>query len=411
MLSPFFGYITLGILKMDFNSTMILLSYIGVFLILFQGSKSNPIRFPRYLLFYLLFILYTYYSAFYQLDRDFKMSYLYKNYTLGSFILLFIVENVSINKKYYGFLFNLSKKILIIAILVIVIQQVYSSNFLLREDLINVNATETGSQERLLSIYSWTGFLGNGLSFIPIFLLVVEGLDKKKRNKKVLLWILAGIIFAILTRARWVMVNVTLVFVLVIISQRDKFKQFLKYLFIIPFILILSYFTLNVAGIDAEGIVMERILESNKKNISQKSAGTRLLAIKVFDKLYWKNAVFGVGNIKYGMGGTGTQNYELKRALGGHSSQIHVGYLSLFYMYGLIGGSFFLLFLFFLLKRMYLNAKKNELWAPFFGILGFAIANVTLVTFSFFEMGLIFMIIADKYFNEQNKINNYKLNK
>ncbi|MDY7394101.1 O-antigen ligase family protein [Aureibaculum sp. 2210JD6-5] len=271
--------------------------------------------------------------------------------------------------------------------------------------MVNENASETSNVERLHSIYSWVGYITNGLGFVPVFLLVVEDLNKRRQSKKVLFWILMGIIYSLLTKSRWIMVNTLMVFIVVLITQRYKFRQFLKYLIVIPLILLISYFTLNTIGVNAEGIVKERILENDKKKVSQKSAGTRLLAIQVFNKLYWKNAVFGKGSIKYGMGGTGKQDYELQKALARKSSQLHVGYLSLLYMYGFVGGSLFLIFLFLFLKKLYLNAKRTSSWAPFFGIMGFAVANLTLVTFSVFEMGLIFAVLADKYFIEQKKSN------
>ncbi|WP_157972901.1 O-antigen ligase family protein [Aureibaculum luteum] len=390
---------------MDFNSTLTVLTYIGVFLILIYGNKSNPIKFPTYLLFYLLFILYVYHSAFYQLNREFKIAYLYKNALIGAFNLLFIIENLSINKKYFEYLFKISKKIIILAVITILIQQAYSANFFLREDMVDENTSGTSNVERLHSIYSWVGSLTNGLGFVPIFLLVVEDLNKRKHSKRVLLWILLGVVYSLLTKSRWIMVNTLMVFIVVLITHHDKFNEFLKYLFVIPFILIISYFTLNAIGVNAEGIVNERVLEKGKSKVSEKSAGTRLLAIQVFNKLYWKNAVFGKGDIKYGMGGTGRQDYELRNALARKSSQLHVGYLSLFYMYGFVGGILFLSFLFFFLRKMYRNAKNTAHWAPFIAILGFAVANLTLVTFSLLELGLLFAVLADKYFVEQKKSN------
>ena len=402
MFSPLIGYITLGIFHKDFETTLTIFSYIGIFLILFYGNKKNPIKFPMYLWFYLLFIFYVYFSTFFMLDRDFKMIYLYKNRLVGAFNLLFIIENVFINRKYYHFIFKWSKIILVIAVLVIIVQQVYSSNFFMREDFIDPYAKKTGNEDRLLSIYSWATMLGNGLSFVPVYLIMVENLNKKKQNKKVLLWIVLGISYAVLTKSRWIMVNALMVFLVIIVTHKYKFRQFLKYLTIIPIIFLLSYITLNSIGINVEGIVKDRIFESDKK-LDQSTASTRILAFSAFNKFYWKNAIFGKGNIKYGMGGTGKQDYELKKFLAGRSSQIHVGYLSLFYMYGAVGGIFFLLFIFLLLKKMYKDAKKTQIWSPFFGILGFAIANLTLVTFSFLEMGLIFAILSSKYYTKQHR--------
>ena len=63
----------------------------------------------------------------------------------------------------------------------------------------------------------------------------------------------------------------------------------------------------------------------------------------------------------------------------------------------------FLAFLFLLMKRLYIDAKKTKYWSPFLGLLGFVIANLTLVSFSMFEMGLLIAVFANKHFVEQHK--------
>ena len=389
------AYLTYTAVSVDFNKFFTALTFVGVILVLFFGNKNNPIKFPKYLFFYFLFVLYIYYSQFIMLERKFKLIYLVHDF-VGAFNFLFIIENLPINKKYYKTIFELSKKILLIAVIVILIQQVYSLTFFARTD--TIKAVVTGTEDRLYSIYTWTSGYGVGLSFVPIFLLVVEVLNKKGKNTAVLLWVLTGIIFAILTRFRWVIVNTLLVFFVIIITEKNKINKIARYIVVLPLILFASYTLLDSAGIDVKGIVEDRLLEKGKSK-SDTSATTRILAFKVFGRLYWKNAVFGVGDMKYGMasGKKGHHNYELSKALGGRSSQIHVGYLSLFYLYGMIGGICFFLFLFYLMKRLFRNAKKTSLWAPFFGILCFILANFTLVAYSVLELGLIFSILSSKY--------------
>lgn len=378
-----------------------ILSYLGIILLFIFSNRTKRIIIPKYLIFYLLFILYVFYSTFIQLNRDFKINYLFSQPYITGFSLMLIIENLPISKKFYDFIFKLSKYILAIAIGVIFYQQIIDDMFFINPDVINNNLFDEGSS-RLHSIYSWAGSLTNGFGFVPIFILVVEDLYKKQ--KKIIFWILFGIIYVILTKARWIMLNAFLVFIILIINNKNKTKQLLKYIFLVPIFLVMSYFTLNAIGINAKRIVEDRILETNKTN-DHKSATTRLLAIKVFNKLYWKNAVFGVGPIKYGMGGTGQQDYLLRRELGQRSSQIHVGYLSLFYVYGLIGGGLFLTFLYLLLSKLYKNAKRTRIWAPFLAFLGVAIANLTLVNFNMFEMGLIIVLVANKFYLQSTIVN------
>lgn len=397
-IGPFIAYFFYVYLSaMDFFKVIQLLCFVGAFLIFLYRSDKNKIVFPAYLLFYLFFIFYEFYSAFIQLDREFKLIYLFSNRLVGGFLIMFIIENIQIPEGYFKRIFNVSKILLVLAIAVILIQQIVNPNFFLRTDLVNQMHLTTGSEDRLLSIYSWLGLLSIGFSFVPIFFLVVE--DSEKRNKRgTMLWILAGLMFALLCKSRWVMVYSSLVFVIYYLNHKRNILKKLRFFAILPVVLLVGYVSLDTAGVEIDEIIQNRVLEKNKGGLTKGSASTRLLAFEAFDRFFWENPIFGVGNIKYGMGGTGRQDYKLERFLAGKSSQIHVGYLSLFYMYGIIGGLIFLVFLFLLLSKLYRDAKLTGRWATFLGLLGFGLANFTLVEFSVFEMGLIITLAANKYF-------------
>ncbi|MCK0131215.1 O-antigen ligase family protein [Flavobacteriaceae bacterium F08102] len=397
---PIVAFITYFGAGMDFQSILQLFSYIGVALVLLYRKPNRPVKFPTYLLFYLLFIIYVFYSDLYRLQREFKVIYLFKNYIIGGFNLMFILENVSITKKQFAFIYRWSKIFMIIAVIVIVYQQVVDPNFFLRDDLVNPDFSQSDNDNRLPSIYSWIGSMAAGFTFVPLYIAIVEYEDRRK--KKILPWLLAGLLFVLLTKARWTMVNGLLVFAVLFIKHKDITKRIYKYIIILPILLVGTSFALSTVGIDINGIVEERILESDKADINEKSASSRLLAFTIFGKFFKDNPIFGTGNIKYGMGGTGKQSYKLTRALAGRSSQIHVGYLSLLYLYGIVGGFFFLGFLFLILRKLYLEAKISGMWAPFLGYLGFALANATLVTFDALQMGLLLMIVYSKYFVENS---------
>lgn len=401
MLSPFIAFITLGTFDLDFNWSFNVLAYVGAILVLFFSSNNNRIIFPKYLWFYLLFLLYEYYSTFVLLERNFKMIYLVSNLNIATFLTLFIIENISVRKKYYHRIFKISKIVLIIAVIVILIQQFVDPYFFVDPFTARVFKEDDPNSQSLFSIYSWVSALGPGLSFIPVLFLIIEDLDKKRKNRRVLVWMFIGLMFAFLTKERWIMLNATMAFLVILVTKKYKFKFILRYLAMVPVILALSFVVLKSADVDVEGIVFDTILESDK-NVSNKSAGTRILAFTAFNKFYWKNPIFGMGNIKYGMGGTDRQDYDLENFLRGRSSQLHVGYLALFYIFGLVGGILFIGFMYLFIKRMYLHAKLTNRWAPFFGVLSFFVANLTLVTFSLFEMGIIFAILADKYFVQQH---------
>ena len=404
-IGPFVAYVLYVYFSaMDFFKTIQLLCYVGALLLILFRNESRPLIFPKYLLFYFLFICYDFYSTIGILDREFKVIWLFSNRAIGGFLIMFIIENIYVPKNYYRSILKVSKVILVIAIFVILMQQVVNPNLFIRTDLINEAHLNTGDEDRLLSIYSWLDLLAIGFSFIPIFVLIVE--DLSKHNRKVTIWVISGLIFALLAKSRWIMLNSLLVMVVLYINQRHKTILFLKMTVLVPLIAVVFILALKPVGINVEGIIKDRVFENRRGGILQGSASTRILAFKAFNEFYWDEPIWGKGNIKYGMGGTGKQDYKLRRFLAGHSSQIHVGYLSLFYMYGIVGGITFLLFLYFLLLKLYKNAKKTKIWAPFLGLTGFAIANLTLVWFSVFEMGFIIVLVADRYYMQNLKESN-----
>ncbi len=393
VIAPFIGFITYTYLDMDLNKILQFLSFIGVFLLFIFKPPNTKIRFPKYIIFYILFTAFTFFSAFVLLDREFKISYLYSNTLIGAINMMIIIENLKINRKYFSLIMKTSIYVLIIAFITILIQQVVNSSFFVKPIKLELYEVKNEFESRLPSIYSWSFELSKGFGYVSIFLIVVEYLYKRKKN--ILIWIFMGLVYAFLTKARWIMVNIILVFVVLIIHHENKFKQFLKFAILVPILVVSSYFVLNAIGINTDRIVEDRV----KSN----SASSRILAFAAFDKLFMDNPVLGVGNIKYGMGGTGKQDYKLRSFLQGQSSQMHVGYLSLFYMYGFVGGLLFLSFLYFLLRKLYIDAKETKMWGSFLALLSFALANLTLVWFGLFEMGMIFALVINKYYIDQLK--------
>ena len=152
-------------------------------------------------------------------------------------------------------------------------------------------------------------------------------------------------------------------------------------------------------------IVEKRILESDKGGLVHGDAGTRLLAFDVFGHLYVENAIFGKGKL-HDFEGKG-KDYELVRALQGKSSQIHVGYLSLLYYYGLVGGLLFVGFLVFMTVSLYQSAKIHQHWGPFFGFIQFLLTNATGVWLHIYFMGYILCFMFDRYYrlNHENLLN------
>ncbi|QCX39135.1 hypothetical protein FF125_12065 [Aureibaculum algae] len=408
-LAPVVAYILLGILKTDYNKNITVLMYFGVILLFFYAKNGKPIKFPKYAFFYLLFTIYTYISEFYFLDRDFKTLYLVSNPMMSSLLILIIIENIEIRTKYMNIILKSSNILLIIAFVVILLQQIIGFEFMTDPDYIEKWGGGDLVEGRLPSIYSYISSFAVGFGAIPIFLIISEILLKSKKNNKLLIYILIGLLYAFLTKARWIMLNGLLIFLVLYFNHRKNLTIFYKYLILVPLIMFSSLVFLDAYGLKTISILEERVLDKGKGGMTKGSGSTRLLAFVAFNQVYWDNPILGRGNVKYGMAGTGEQDNKLKKALARKSSQLHVGYLSLFYIYGLVGGLLFLLFLYFILKKLYENAKKTNYYGPFVAFLGFATANLTLVTFTFFEMGLILALLFDKFYI--NKFNKSKIDR
>jgi len=107
--------------------------------------------------------------------------------------------------------------------------------------------------------------------------------------------------------------------------------------------------------------------------------------------------------MKHAFGGR-SQDYDLVRALQGRSSQIHVGYLSLLYYYGIFGGLLYLFFLYRMTLNIYRHSKRADMMGIFYGILGFLLMNLTEVSFDLLTPGILMLLGFNKY-NKQYHIN------
>ena len=394
------AWLTVNYLDMDFLRIIQLLSYLGIFLILIFKREQRKIIFPGYLVFYFLFILYDFFSTIVLLGNTFQVDWLFSNRMIGAFNFIFIIENIAISKTFHKRILALCKFSFIVAVGVIIFQQVVDPQFLVRQnfEMQRVLALDDDST-RLVSIYSWIGGLvAAGFGFVPLFLYLVEDLYKK--NKKVFFWLSAGLIYALFTKARWIMLNALPVFAIFLIGKEYKLFHFARMLILVPLISLMIYLFLGAAGVNVKGIVEERILEKSSKSFTESTASTRILAFEAFNRFFYEKAFLGHGDKKYGMAGTGKYDYNLRSFLGGRSSQIHVGYLSLFYIYGILGGALFMIFLVLILRNLYLMAKIHTYYSPFLGMLGLALANLTMVTFSLFEVGLIVSVFMNKYYSQ-----------
>jgi hypothetical protein len=204
--------------------------------------------------------------------------------------------------------------------------------------------------------------------------------------------------YSFLTKARWIMLGMIVVSLMIPIYKKVNIAHFIKYVAIVITSLIITIQGLKFIGIDVTDIIYYRILEADKSSLEKKSAGTRIFAFKVFSDLYPQNPVFGKGMMHSFEGKS--QDTKLVMETKGRTSQIHVGYLSLFYYYGAIGGLLYLLFLWHLMKSLYIDAKNHGFWGGFFGMMLLVTSNLTLVSLPFFYSGYVIALVFNRYMKQ-----------
>jgi hypothetical protein len=266
------------------------------------------------------------------------------------------------------------------------------------------NSGQGENKDRLVSIFSWSeDRMAFGLSFLPILAIVTE-VALKNKNKMFILFYFIGLIISFLNRSRITLIQFSLIFLLLPIYQGLKINTIIKYIGLFGLFVIILFFSLKGINVDVIQIVNERILEKSKGGIIQGSGGTRILAFKIFAETFPESPVFGKGKF---FRKKGTDDIELHRLLGGRSYQIHVGYLSLLYYYGIIGGIFYLAFLITLTAKFYKDAKHTLFWAPFIGWLMYIFNNLTDVYLFFDFMGILLIIVINNYYVQSKNNEEY----
>jgi len=147
----------------------------------------------------------------------------------------------------------------------------------------------------------------------------------------------------------------------------------------------------------------ERFFETKTRGLEETSAGTRLLAFKIFAKLFPEHPWLGKGKL-HSFGAGNSQDIRLLVLLNNRSSQIHVGFLSLLYYYGVLGGGLFIIFVYLLARKLLKNAKIDGYWSPFLIWLMFIVNNFTDVYFYFNMNGILLGLVLSKYYQQKTNI-------
>lgn len=399
LFSPITGYLTrvlVNIHIINFSALLIILA--SSVLIYFSIVEKQKLNIPIYVQFLALFFFYTLFSDYVLVHKTINFEYFYRNTILTALLICFLVENTDFNEELIDIFLNIIKYIILISVIVILVQATIAPFLFASQDNMELynNYSFQLNDLRFPSIYSWVSPLANGFGFLPLFIIYLSFLFMREKSLIVFYYIL-GAIFCFLTQDRWVMANYLVSFWLIYIYKKERKFLIVFYTSAIISLVLISVPILQSFNIPIADEIENRIFENSTGGFGSGSSSTRLLAVYAFAELFPENPFFGKGHL-HTFGGD-SKDVELKRIIGQTSSQMHVGYLSLLYYYGIFGGLLFLLFMYQLMKHLYLTAKVSNYWGSFFAMLGFVLANLTLVTFSIYEMGLVMALVFNKYFS------------
>lgn len=392
--------------------------------------KGENLVIPIYVVLFGLFTGYTLFchmfvSGYFQ-ERGIK--FFFSNSIWLAFVAMIIVENVKFSEKVMLW----AQKILIVLLLlaaVVSLIQITNPLFMVNDQLLvqglsydrmaeyyqggtqGLSKGQIGYIQRFmegykLSIFSYINGISVGMDSLAV-LSVLIAWNHLRISSKGFVFIF-GAVISFLSSSRWIILGFFIVASQLFLVGNNKVKRVLYFITFSVVLIAVLALGASLMGFDIEQYINQRLLSD--------SASTRLLAFEVFGKVFPENPILGTG---------GVDTDEMVRLLAGHSSQIHVGFLKLFYYYGLLGGTLYLAFMISFLVRLWKRAKVSGYWGGFFAILSFFVANLTLFELSPFYFGpLLALIFANHFYsktgnkssgdiskdNEQHSPLNFKFN-
>ena len=306
--------------------------------------------------------------------------YLYKNVYFHLLLALILIDNTTFIDKIIKNIYVVFKITLVSALIITLFQVFYDPFFFSPESTFDAYYGRDIFNIRLNSVFSYIDRNEVGWSMIPILTLTITH-SIKKDDKLLYLWIASAGMAAFASNSRWVWLNFFISCGLLILYKHKSVKLLIVF---IPLILILFYFTLVLAGFNINQYVQDRLLSD--------SALSRFLAWDMFKQFFPHNPFFGSGEHRPD---------DLVRALRGRSAQIHVGYLSHMFVYGIVGSIFAFYFWFVVLKRFITSAKFTGYYGSLFAFICYLVANLTLVEYTFYRYGMIMAFVMDKYYRDK----------
>ena len=347
-------------------------------------------KLPKYLIFFILFVLYHVGSAF--LNNTVpagtnKLFFILFDNNVFACSFFIIIENTSFNGTFIN---KMNKNIFYIVILSLIVSviQIKDPTFFYNDITNGEELMGMDAEIRNASIYSWYSINSGGITFPILISILLNYYDTKKSSFYVI--ILAGIVVAFLTRTRYAMLSMLIVFSQLVISKVKSFSKKVSLVAGFAGVIFLLVFIAEQGGYDIQQVISSRILEKGPDVETElESAKARIVSYEVFLKKFPENPWLGVGP---------ATRADVLDLLGGGIPVIHIGYLAYLYYYGIVGCFFLFTTIFYLLLESWKAGKKHNYWASFYGLLAFCIANATFVYFNFAEMGIILSVVYLRYY-------------
>lgn len=354
---------------------------------------STKKRLPNYLLWLIAFALYHVASSFINNTipaTDSKVYWLLTDFQIFACALLIVVENVDFEEE---FIILMNRNILLIVILsfIVSIIQIKDPTFFFNT-MIDMTLYVGEGDIRIVSIYSWVDPNSGGVTF-PILIAILLNFYTTK-SKAFPLIILCGIIVSFLSKARYTMISTIIAFSQIFLNRKQSFQKLISLILVFAVSIYLIVFAAGEFGFNIQEVISNRILE---KESEMGSAKARITSYEVFMQKFPENPLLGVG----------PETRQDVLDLLGDIPAIHVGYLSYLYFYGITGCFFLFLAFYYLFKDAWFVGKKFGFWGGFYGLLSFAVANLTFVYFNFSEMGIVLIIIYQRFYKSKySSVNN-----
>jgi hypothetical protein len=341
---------------------------------------------PKFVWWLFVYALYLWLWSFANgyIEQKGTLKFLFTNLPLYSVFLLLIIYNNSYSDKFIRRVLLLTKFWFVILLIGQLLQFFYEPYFLVPESWIpGLGDNPSIYILRRPSVFALVSDHEYGISIMALFALYF-GYVIKEEDRFPWFWIVIAILYSVLTNTRYIMLGVLLIF-LQFNFVKIGLKKKLQYVFILAIIMSVSlYMVTKVFNYDFNEYAEERLFAEESIESS-----TRYFAITVFLDFFPKAPFLGNGQFK---------SEEVEKAVKGKSSQIHVGYLAHLVSYGIVGSIFLFSFWFAGLRFLYKRAKKTGFYGAFYAFLMIIWANVTLVTYEIFYVGIIFAFVFDKYY-------------